>query len=122
MKKSEVTNLTAVEVKTIINSEVSKSNKIVQLFNAGKNVKEISELLNIRYNFAYNVISNYINVNSIEVIKEEKDTKKDLVVKMFLEGKKVIEISKELKTNYNYIHKIVKEYKDNSSSEISITK
>jgi len=37
--------------------KMNKSQKIRALFNAGKAIKEISELLEIRYNFAYNVIS-----------------------------------------------------------------
>ena len=37
--------------------KMNKSQKIRALFSAGKAIKEISELLEIRYNFAYNVIS-----------------------------------------------------------------
>jgi len=37
--------------------KMNKSQKIRSLYDAGKAIKEISELMNIRYNFAYNVVS-----------------------------------------------------------------
>jgi hypothetical protein len=111
MKKlevKEVKNLKG-EVKKIVDSELSKSNKIKELFGLGLEVKEISLLLNIRYNFAYNVISNYVNVNSIEVVKEDKVNKKDLIIGLYKKGLSNIEISKELKVNYNYVYKVIKD-------------
>lgn len=107
----KVSNNLKVDVKKIVGSESSKSFKIKQLFELGLDVKEISTILSIRYNFAYNVISNHIVTNDIKVIKEQKESKKDLVISLFLEGKTNIEISKQLKTNYNYVYKILKDYK-----------
>ena len=95
----------------IKNESLSKSSKIKTLFEAGLTIKEIASLLDIRYNFAYNVISNYIITNDIEIIKEEKTNKKQIVIDMFNKGMSNKEIAIELKTNYNYVYKIVKEYK-----------
>lgn len=100
------------KVSEILNNEtLSKSSKMKQLFELGYSVKEISNMLNIRYNFVYNVISNYVNVNQIETIKEvNKQSKKDLIVELFKQGKTRKEISVELKTNYNYVFNVIKEY------------
>ena len=95
----------------IKNESLSKSSKIKTLFEAGLTIKEIASLLDIRYNFAYNVISNYIITNDVEIIKEEKTNKKQIVIDMFNKGMSNKEIAIELKTNYNYVYKIVKEYK-----------
>ena len=100
------------KVSEILNNEtLSKSSKMKQLFELGYSVKEISNMLNVRYNFVYNVISNYVNVNQIETIKEvNKQSKKDLIVELFKQGKTRKEISIELKTNYNYVFNVIKEY------------
>lgn len=99
------------EIKKILKAEVSKSQKIKDLFDIGLEVKEIAEKLGIRYNFAYNVISNYIMINGIEIEQSNKETKKDQIKLLFSQGKSNKEICIELKTNYNYVCKIVKEIK-----------
>jgi transposase len=106
------------EVQNIIENEtLSKSSKIKNLFDLGLEIKDISELLGIRYNFSYNVISNYVITNDIEVVKEERESKKDKVIELHVKGLTNIQISKELKTNYNYIYKIIKEYKMGQEKE-----
>jgi transposase-like protein len=99
------------EIEKIIKGEKSKSEKMKELFKGGMDVKSISELMNVRYNFVYNVVSNMIRIDDMEanVIKEEKSNKRDEIVKLLKEGKSNIEISKELKCNYNYVWKVVKE-------------
>ena len=111
MKLTNVEKINDKEVKKIVNSDLSKSKKIQELFLGGYDVKSISELLEIRYNFAYNVISNYSRVNDLEEMIErtKKDSKKNEIIEMLNLGKTKIEISKELKMNYNYIWKIEKE-------------
>ena len=100
------------EVKKIIkNVESSKSSKIKEMFDIGLEVKEISSILEIRYQFSYNVISNYINMNNIEVIEDKKVSKKEDIINLYLNGKSNKEISIEMKVNYNYVFKILKEYK-----------
>lgn len=99
------------KVGEVVNNEnLSKSGKMRELFNMGFSVKEISNLLGVRYNFVYNVISNYVNVNEIKVVNEKKVTKKELIIKLYEEGKTRKEISIELKTNYNYVFNVIKEY------------
>jgi DNA-binding NarL/FixJ family response regulator len=117
--EKEIKNLDE-KVEKILKTETSKSNKIKELFNLGLEIKDIAALLNIRYNFAYNVISNYIIINDIEIIKEEKESKKDKVIELHKKGKTNIEISKELKTNYNYIYKIIKEFKSLNENKENI--
>lgn len=100
------------EVKKIIkNVESSKSSKIKELFEIGLEIKEISSILEIRYQFSYNVISNYINMNNIEVIEDKKVSKKEDIINLYLNGKSNKEISIEMKVNYNYVFKVIKEYK-----------
>jgi predicted transcriptional regulator len=93
------------------NETTSKSEKMKNLFDIGMNVKEISVVMDVRYNFVYNVVSNYVNMNKIELVAEEKNVKKDLIIAMFLKGKSNKEISIELSTNYNYVHNVLKQYK-----------
>lgn len=94
------------------NEGLSKSQKMKDLFQLGYEVKEIASLLNVRYNFVYNVISNQVITEGLEVESVKRESKKDVVVELFKQGKSNKEIAIELKTNYNYIYKIVKEYKD----------
>ena len=94
----------------IINSNDSKSKKMIALYNNGMNIKEISVVLNVRYNFVYNVISNYTRINDVELRTNTTDSKKLQIEKMISEGKSNTEISKLLKTNYNYVYKVSKEY------------
>lgn len=95
----------------VSNDSISKSEKIRSLFNLGIEIKEIAGYLSIRYNFVYNVVSNYININDIKIVSEDKVSKKDLIVELFNQGKSNKEISIELKTNYNYVFNTLKVYK-----------
>lgn len=114
-----LTKLTQKQQTNLINDEnISKSQKMKDLFNAGLTVKQISELLNVRYNFVYNVISNYIITNDIEIIKEEKVNKKQIIINLHLQNKSNKEISIETKTNYNYVYKIIKEYKSSQPENV----
>ena len=94
----------------IESKEISKSKGIKMLFDCGMEVKEISNGLGIIYNMCYNVISNYVMVNGIEVIKEKKVSKKDLVIELLEKGISNMDICKELKSNYNYVLKVKKEW------------
>ena len=109
MKRQNTEQITKKEVQAIINSTVSKSQKMKEMFDGGLEVKEIANLLKVRYNFVYNVISNYTNINDIKVEKNNKVTLKDQIIELHKQDKKNVEIAKELKVNYNYVYKIVKE-------------
>lgn len=99
------------EIKKILESDLSKSKKMIELYNQNLEIKEIANALDVRYNFVYNVISNFCRMNDVELRtnKDNSNSKKQLIIDMFKAGKSNTEISKELKTNYNYVYKIVKE-------------
>jgi transposase len=103
--------MTKKEINAILTSEASKSKKMVELYNGGMEIKEIATLMEVRYNFVYNVVSNMCRMNDVELRtnKDNGNSKKALIIAMFNEGKSNTEIAKELKTNYNYVYKITKE-------------
>ena len=85
------------------------------LFELGLEIKEIATMMNVRYNFVYNVVSNYVRINDIETTSVERSSRKNEILDMFKQGKSNIEISKELKVNYTYVFKVIKEYKIENS-------
>jgi len=99
------------EVRAVLKQEVSKSQKMKELFELGFDVKTISNILDVRYNFVYNVISNYVNMEGIEVVRNKVAGKKDQIIELYLAGKSNKEISIDLKTNYNYVYNVLKKYK-----------
>ena len=103
--------MTNKEITTIINNAASKSKAMIELYNGGLEIKQIATAMQVRYNFVYNVISNHCRMNDIELRtnKGNENSKKVMIEKLFKEGKTNVEISKELKTNYNYVYKITKQ-------------
>ena len=99
------------EIQKIINNATSKSKAMIELYNGGLEIKEIANAMNVRYNFVYNVISNYCRMNEIELRTNQVNgsSKKVMIEELFKQGKSNTEISKELKTNYNYVYKITKQ-------------
>jgi len=121
MKKAlveKVLNKKQIEV-VVADEKLSKSAKVRALFDGGLEVKDISEALNIRYNFAFNVLQNHIIMNDIEVEKTERNSKRDSIAQLLKDGKSLADVSRATKTNYNYIWKISKELKD--SGELTTT-
>lgn len=119
--KNAAKALSEKEIKAIVeNDKESKSKRIKQLFDHGLEIKEIAKIMGIRYNFAYNVISNYILINDIEVI-QEKETKKSAAFKLFDQGKSIKEVVSELKMNYNHAWKIFQEWKKEAEEEAKQT-
>lgn len=101
--------MTNKEIRTIIEGNNSKSAAMKELYNQGLDIKDIAKALDVRYNFVYNVISNYCRVNDVELRTSERDgSKKEAIIQLFKEGKSNTEISKELKVNYQYVYKICK--------------
>ena len=98
------------EIQKIINNASSKSQAMVELYNQGLEIKQIANAMDVRYNFVYNVISNHCRMNDIEwrTNKNNENSKKVMIEKLFHKGKTNVEIAKELKTNYNYVYKITK--------------
>jgi len=107
----------AAQVKTITDSNVSKSQKIIGMYGLGMSIKDIAVAMGIRYNFAYNVISNYTRVNALVMpTANNGPTKKQQVIDLVKTGASNTEISKALSTNYNYVYKIAREYTDNGGT------
>jgi transposase len=98
-----------ITVNTILSNEDSKSKKMISLYNHGLSIKDISVLLGTRYNFVYNVISNYTRINDIDLRTNIGVSKKVQIEKLISEGKSNTEVSKLLKTNYNYVYKVSKD-------------
>ena len=104
MKQNEINKL-------LNDTTLSKSKKFITLYNEGLEIKEIASLFNVRYNFVYNVVSNYCRMNEIELRTNQVNgsSKKVMIEESFKQGKSNTEIAKELKTNYNYVYKITKQ-------------
>ena len=104
MKQNEINKL-------LNDTTLSKSQKFITLYNEGLEIKEIASLFNVRYNFVYNVVSNYCRMNEIELRTNQVNgsSKKVMIEELFKQGKSNTEIAKELKTNYNYVYKITKQ-------------
>ena len=103
--------MTNKEITKVLEGKESKSKKMIALYNGGMEIKEIATLMEVRYNFVYNVISNMCRMNDVELrtYKGNGNSKKAIIIEMMKEGKSNTEIAKELKTNYNYVYKITKE-------------
>lgn len=111
IKNAKSVKSLARSIETIKGAEISKSAKMKQLFELGLSIKEIAGHMECRYQFAYNVISNWVNTAGIEVTVEERTSKKDVIVALYNQGRTNKEISVELKVNYNYVFKVLKDYK-----------
>ena len=98
------------EIQKIINNSSSKSKAMIALYNSGLEIKQIADIMQVRYNFVYNVISNYCRINDIELRTNKNNTnsKKAQIEELFKAGRSNTEIAKELKTNYNYVYKVTK--------------
>ena len=103
--------MTNKKITTIINNAASKSKAMIELYNEGLEIKEIATAMDVRYNFVYNVVSNFCRMNDVELRtnKNKENSKKVLIEQLFKEGKTNTEIAAELKTNYNYVYKITKQ-------------
>lgn len=92
------------------NATLSKSGKMKELFRLGLDVKEIASIMGVRYNFVYNVVSNMVIVEGIEVEATKSTSKKDEIWALLDSGKTAKEVAIELKTNLNYVYKLRKEW------------
>ena len=103
--------MTKTQINKTITGSKSKSAAMIELYNQGLEIKQIADAMGVRYNFVYNVVSNFCRMNDVELRtnKNKENSKKVLIEQLFKEGKSNTEIAKELKTNYNYVYKITKE-------------
>ena len=103
--------MTKTQINKIVTGSKSKSSAMIELYNQGLEIKQIADAMEVRYNFVYNVISNFCRMNDVELRtnKNQGNSKKVLIEQLFKEGKTNTEIAAELKTNYNYVYKITKQ-------------
>lgn len=102
-------------LKVLENGKLSKSDKMKALYNGGIEIKEIAELMEVRYNFVYNVISEYCRMEDVELRVKKKAKSgvgKEEIEKLLLKGLSVIEVCEELKIRSNYVYKIRKGLKE----------
>lgn len=102
--------MTKAEIKKVMDQEISKSQKMIQLYNGGLEVKEIANVMGVRYNFVYNVVSNYCRMNDIQMRVVQKENKKATIIQLIEAGKSNVEISAETKCCYNYVFSVRKAY------------
>ena len=102
--------MTKSEINNILNSEASKSKKMIELYNGGMDIGDVAKLMNVRYNFVYNVVSNECRKNgSVVRTLRKQGAVKESIIALIQEGKTNSEISRELGKNYNYVFKVRKE-------------
>lgn len=111
--------MTQKEINQVLNSQDSKSKKMVTLYNGGMEITEIATLMNTRYNFVYNVVSNYCRMNTVELRtnRDNGNTKKAQIMTLLAEGKTKTEVATEMKCMYTYVFKIEKEMKAQAKAQ-----
>jgi len=97
-------------IKKIVNQDISKSQKMIQLYNGGLEVKEVAAIMGTRYNFVYNVVSNYCRMNDVQMRVVKRENKKATIIELIKAGKTNVEISAEIKCCYNYVFNTRKAY------------
>ena len=102
--------MTKAEIKKIVEQEISKSQRMIQLYNGGLEIKEIANVMGVRYNFVYNVVSNYCRMNDVQMRVVVKENKKAKIIQLIEAGKTNVEISAETKCCYNYVFGVRKAY------------
>lgn len=102
--------MTKAEIKKIVDQDISKSQRMIQLYNGGLEVKDIAKVMGVRYNFVYNVVSNYCRMNDVQMRVVVKENKKATIIQLIKAGKSNVEISAELKCCYNYVFGVRKAY------------
>lgn len=102
-------------INKIVGSDLSKSKKIIALmFDEKLERNDIAKLLNIKYQFVYNVSTNYMDQNDIERSVKKPAEKKNAIIELVKSNPdiEVREIVRITKSHTNYVRKIVNEYKD----------
>lgn len=94
------------EVTKMLEGGASKSEMIRRLYDEGREVKEVADLVQVRRQFVDNVIRN----RDGEVRRSKKVNKSAEMRKMFEEGMTVGEVAKELNENYNWVYAVRKKW------------
>lgn len=124
MTKKEITSKEITDKKERINkilgSDMSKSKKIIALmFEENLERKTISELMNIRYQFVYNVTTNYMDQNGIKRSVTKPAEKKNSIIELVKKNPniEIREIVRITKSHTNYVRKVVNEYKEDERNK-----
>lgn len=119
-------------IETVLDEELTKSGKIRGLYKLGIEVKDIAKILDLKYNFVYNIVAQCIKEGIVTEIQKpeptheekmliavkEKEVKplppemESTIVQMWIEGKESNEISETLKIDFDYVLRIVKQTKN----------
>lgn len=97
-------------IKKVLGMDISKSKKMIELYDGGMEIKDIAVAMGVRYNFVYNVISNYCRINDVTLRVVEKENKKQVIIEMIEKGMSNVDISAETKCCYNYVFNVRKTY------------
>lgn len=92
-------------------AHVNKSEMFREMYEEGKSVAEISKETGSHYSYVYGVIQRMCAKQGVEVRKERKESKSDTIRTMYMDGKKVGEIARELNSNYSFVFSVVKKLK-----------
>lgn len=106
----------------VASSGMNKSDKIKAMFEGGLDTKEISTLLGIRYNHAYNVVQNYCLVNGIDVEKSVRSTggtKKAEIEAYLNSGASIMETAKATMNGYNRVWQIKNEMDNRAAKAVT---
>ena len=109
MKLANTTPDPKTRSKTLADTTLNKSQKIRTLFLAGYSVKEIHEDLNIIYNHSYNIVSDLVRCEGLEVVKSVRGGKSKEIKRLLTEGRTPVEVATELKCKVGYVYKIRKD-------------
>lgn len=92
--------------------QISKSEMIRKEFKQGKSISEIAKLHDLRYQFVYNIVSDYCLKNKIDMPRSRQDgeTKAQKIIELFEAGKTTRQIMVELDTYPNYISRVISKY------------
>lgn len=87
----------------------SKSKVMVELYDAGQSVSQISKFMGSHYSFVYGVIQRHTDGNIRETTKV---TKSDEIRSRYDGGQSIGEIAKQLNSNYSYVFSVVKKHRE----------
>lgn len=124
MKESSV-DANVEDVKQIVGDvqkqKLSKSKAMLQLYHLGFFVGDIAKLLNVRYNFVYNVVSDKVGTIRKKQNKVEQ-SKSQRIRQLYRDGYGVSDICRQLAeegtyVNYNHAYSVVRKEKQKIAQE-----
>ena len=98
------------EVKEIVESNVSKSEKFRRLYEVGVEVKDISKIMNSHYSFVYGVIER--SYGEVKSKRKSEESKSSRMKKLYDDGYSIGEISRMLESNYSYTWRVINKYRN----------